>query len=163
MNKYYSILLAFFLFILKTEVTEGQKFTQIRFADLEKILSSKEDKLLVINFWATWCPPCVKELPHFQKVAKEFNNDKVTFLLISLDFPSQLDSHLRPFLKKNNIALDVALMMDTDANEWIDKVDPSWQGNIPVTLMFNNAKKIRKFHSGDLDETELRNMINSLL
>jgi thiol-disulfide isomerase/thioredoxin len=163
MKSFYIILLVIGLSVLGTVETDGQKLTQIRVPELEKILSADEDRLFVINFWATWCPPCVKELPHFQKVAKEYNKDKVSFLLVSLDFPSQIDSHLRPFLKKNNIALDVALMMDTDPNEWIDKVEPSWQGNIPVTLMLNNSRKIRKFHSGDLDETELRNMINSLL
>jgi thiol-disulfide isomerase/thioredoxin len=163
MKSFHIILLVIGLSVLGTVETDGQKLTQIRVPELEKILSADEDRLFVINFWATWCPPCVKELPHFQKVAKEYNKDKVSFLLVSLDFPSQIDSHLRPFLKKNNIALDVALMMDTDPNEWIDKVEPSWQGNIPVTLMLNNSRKIRKFHSGDLDETELRNMINSLL
>ena len=163
MKIFYLISLVFIIFVFNTETSEGQQLTQIRIPDLEKILSSGEDKLLVINFWATWCPPCVKELPHFQKVAKEYNKDKVSFLLVSLDFPSQIDSHLKPFLKKNKVALDVVLMMDTDQNEWIDKVDPSWQGNIPVTLMLNNPRKIRKFHSGDMDETELRNMINSLL
>jgi len=163
MKNYYIILSVFSLLFFKSETSAGQQFTQIRIPDLEKILSSKEDKLLVINFWATWCPPCVKELPHFQKVAKEYNKDKVSFLLVSIDFPSQIDSHLKPFLKKNNVTLDVALMMDTDQNEWIDKVDPSWQGNIPVTLMLNNVNKTRKFHPGDMDETELRNMINSQL
>jgi len=163
MKNFYLISLVFIIFVFNTETSEGQQLTQIRIPDLEKILSSGEDKLLVINFWATWCPPCVKELPHFQKVAKEYNKDKVSFLLVSLDFPSQIDSHLKPFLKKNKVALDVVLMMDTDQNEWIDKVDPSWQGNIPVTLMLNNPRKIRKFHSGDMNETELRNMINSLL
>lgn len=163
MKYYYLILFVFSLLILKPETSAGQEVNKIRVPDLEKILSAGEDKLLVINFWATWCPPCVKELPHFQKVAKEYNTDKVSFLLVSIDFPSQIDSHLRPFLKKNNVALDVALMMDTDQNEWIDKVDPSWQGNIPVTLILNNAKKTRIFHPGDLNESELRNMINSLL
>ena len=163
MKNFYLISLVFIIFVFNTETSEGQQLTQIRIPDLEKILSSGEDKLLVINFWATWCPPCVKELTHFQKVAKEYNKDKVSFLLVSLDFPSQIDSRLKPFLKKNKVALDVVLMMDTDHNEWIDKVDPSWQGNIPVTLMLNNPRKIRKFHSGDMNETELRDMINSLL
>lgn len=163
MKNYYIIIIAFAFLILIAEPANGQNFSQIRMTDLEKILSAKEDKLLVVNFWATWCPPCVKELPYFQKVAKEYNKDIVSFLLVSIDFPSQIDSHLKPFLKKNNVALDVALMMDTDQNEWIDKVDPSWQGNIPATLMLNNTKKTRKFHTGDLDETELRNMIRSLL
>lgn len=163
MKSYYIILIALLSLIIKVEVATGQQFTQIRIPELEKILSNREDKLLVLNFWATWCPPCVKELPHFQKVGKEFDPDEVSFLLISIDFPSQIDSHLKPFLDKNNVVLDVAVMMETDQNEWIDKVDPSWQGNIPATLMLNNTKKTRKFHAGDLDETELRNMIRSLL
>jgi thiol-disulfide isomerase/thioredoxin len=163
MKYFYTLSAAFLLLIFTTETTEGQKLTQIRIPDLEKILSAKDDRLYVINFWATWCPPCVKELPHFQKVAKEFHRDDVSFLLVSIDFPSQIESHLRPFLEKNDVELDVAIMMDTDQNEWIDKVDPSWQGNIPVTLMLNNAKMTRKFHPGDLNEKELREMINSLL
>jgi thiol-disulfide isomerase/thioredoxin len=163
MKNYYVFIFVLFLFIFKTETSAGQQLTQIRVPELEKILSAKEDKLFVINFWATWCPPCVRELPHFQKVAKEFHKDEVSFLLVSIDFPSQIETHLKPFLKKNNVTLDVALMMDTDQNEWIDKVDPSWQGNIPVTLMLNNVKETRKFHPCDLNETELRNMINSLL
>ena len=163
MKDYYIIIFAFTSLSLIAEPATGQKFSQIRVPDLEKILSAKDDKLVVINFWASWCPPCVKELPHFQKAAKEFNSEEVSFLLVSIDFPSQIDSHLKPFLKKNNVTLDVAVMMETDQNEWIDKVDTSWQGNIPVTLMLNNIKNTRKFHSGDLDETELRDMIISLL
>ena len=163
MKYFYSLSVAFLLLIFAAGTSAGQKVTQIRIPDLEKILSSKDDRLFVINFWATWCPPCVKELPHFQKVAKEFHNDDVSFLLVSIDFPSQIESHLKPFLEKNDVDLDVVIMMDTDQNEWIDKVDPSWQGNIPVTLMLNNAKKTRKFHPGDLNEKELRDMINSLL
>ena len=163
MRSYFFIIAAFILLISKAESAGGQQITQIKIPELEKILSVGDDKLYVINFWATWCPPCVKELPHFQKVAREFNKDEVSFLLVSIDFPSQIESHLRPFLKRNNVALDVAIIMETDQNEWIDKVDPSWQGNIPVTLMFNNTNKTRKFHPGDLDEIELRNMIKSLL
>ena len=163
MKNFFSLFIVFFLLLIAVETTEGQKVTEIRIPDLEKILSAKEDKLFVINFWATWCPPCVKELPHFQKVAKEYHRDDVSFLLVSIDFPSQIESHLMPFLNRNDVELDVAIMMDTDQNEWIDKVDPSWQGNIPVTLMLNNAKKTRKFHPGDLNEKELRDMIISLL
>jgi len=163
MKSCFLIISAFLLLFAEAETAGGQQIAQIKIPELEKILSAGDDKLYVINFWATWCPPCVKELPHFQKVAREFNRDEVSFLLVSVDFPSQIESHLRPFLKRNNVALDVAIMMETDQNEWINKVDPSWQGNIPVTLMFNNTNKTRKFHPGDLDEAELRNMIKSLL
>jgi thiol-disulfide isomerase/thioredoxin len=141
----------------------GQKIEYLKIPDLEKILNNTEDKLYVINFWATWCAPCVSELPAFEKVAKDFNQSKVRFLLVSLDFPSQIEKQLIPFLKKNKISLDVAVMMETDANLWIDKVDPSWQGNIPSTLVLNNQKKIRHFHSEALDEQGLRKLINAYL
>jgi thiol-disulfide isomerase/thioredoxin len=141
----------------------GQKIEYIKTADLEKILKNKEDKLSVINFWATWCAPCVKELPHFEKISKEYDRNEVTFFLISLDFPSEIEGKLIPFLKKNKITHEVAVMTDTDYNLWIDTVDPGWQGNIPATLVINNAKKIRSFHPEELDEKQLRELINKSL
>ena len=160
-KKIYFFALVLTLFPLSE--SNGQKITQIRIPELEAILKAKDDKLYVINFWATWCPPCVKEMPHFNKVAWEYDQDKVKFLFVSLDFPSQIETHLIPFLQKNEIYLDVALMLDLDYNAWIDKVDPSWQGNIPVTLFFNNKQKKRYFHPGEMDDVELRKTIKSLI
>jgi hypothetical protein len=54
-------------------------------------------------------------------------------------------------------------MTDIDYNGWIDKVDPAWQGDIPATLFFNNSKKTRYFHTGEVTEPELKKYINSLL
>lgn len=152
----------FLVFLLGRE-TLGQKIEYIKVPDLEKILNNQENKLFIVNLWATWCAPCVKELPAFEKVAGEYNQSQVRFIMISLDFPSQIESQLKPFLKKNNISLDVSVMMDTDYNSWIDKVDPQWQGNIPSTLFVNNVKKSKYFHSGEITEHELRTIINKYL
>ncbi len=151
------------LSLILAQRIEAQKFEFIRVPELEKILKNPENKVFVINFWATWCPPCVKEFPDFQKVAGEYDPDKVKFIMISLDFRSDLEEKLIPFLEKNNVSVDVALMTDLDYNSWIDKVDPSWQGEIPSTLVFNNSKKIRQFHAGELDEQDLRKLINNSL
>jgi thiol-disulfide isomerase/thioredoxin len=142
---------------------QGQKIEYIKIPDLEKILGSADNKLYVLNFWATWCAPCVSEMPGFEKVSKDYSHEKVKFILVSLDFPSQIQQQLIPFLKKNNITLDVAVMTDLDYNKWIDKVDSQWQGDIPATLFFNNSRKTRFFHSGELGEPELRKYINSFL
>jgi len=83
--------------------------------------------------------------------------------MVSLDFPSQIEKQLIPFLKKNMITLDVRIMTDIDYNAWIEKVDPSWQGNIPATLFFNNPRKTRYFHPGEIDEPGLKKIINSHL
>lgn len=164
MRKAINIIIASFLIMIAAvQAAKGQKIEYLKIPELEKILNNGEDKLFVVNFWATWCAPCVSELPAFEKVAKEFSKTKVRFLLVSLDFPSQIEKQLIPFLKKNKISLDVAVMMETDANLWIDKVDPSWQGNIPSTLVLNNPKKIRYFQAEAIDEQGLRNLIKSYL
>lgn len=157
---YYVFFLTFFLLPSKAD---SQDVEYIKIPELEKILNNKENKIHVINFWATWCGPCVREFPLFEKVSKDYKDDKVKFLMISLDFPSQVEKQLIPFLKKNNSTLDVAVMMDVDYNAWIDKVDGTWQGDIPVTLVFNNAKKQRNFHKGEIDEQGLRKLINAYL
>ncbi len=137
----------------------AQKIEKIGIPELEKILTSPADELHVVNFWATWCPPCVTELPYFEKLAGEFQGKGVKFILISLDFPSQIETKLIPFLKKNKITADVRVMTNLDYNSWIEKVDTGWQGNIPVTLFFNNSKKIKYLHASEVTEKELRDLI----
>lgn len=137
----------------------AQKVEKIGVAELEEILASPGNELHVINFWATWCPPCVTELPYFEKLSKEYEGKGVKFILISLDFPSQVESRLIPFLDTNKITADVRVMTNIDYNSWIEKVDESWQGNIPVTLFFNNAKGVRYFHPEELEESKLRELI----
>jgi len=144
-------------------VLEAQTINQIKALDLEKMLGNQDNTLFVINFWATWCPPCVEEFPHFQKVSEELKAEKVKFIFVSLDFPSQIESHLKPFLLKNRITSSVSIMMDMDYDKWISDVDSSWQGNIPATLFLSNPRNIRQFHARELGEKELRSIINKLL
>lgn len=163
MRRKHFILSLIIVFIISSSAMKGQKVDYIKIPELEKILKNPDNKLFVVNFWATWCAPCVKEIPGFEKTAKDYDPGKVSFLLVSLDFPSQIEKQLIPFLKKNKITIDVAVMTDVDYNAWIDKVDPEWQGAIPATLFFNNSRKTRYFHSGEVTEPELRKFINSLL
>jgi thiol-disulfide isomerase/thioredoxin len=154
-----NLLTGIFWATLSLTTLQAQKAERIGIPELEKILNSPEDQLHVVNFWATWCPPCVTELPYFEKLSREYQGKGVKFILVSLDFPSQVDSRLIPFLKKNKITADVRLMTNLDYNSWIDKVDGNWQGNIPVTIFYNNAKKIRYFHPSEMNEKELRDLI----
>lgn len=159
----YFMIVLIIAFISSSAAVPGQKIEYIKIPGLEKMLKDPQNKLLVINFWATWCAPCVSEIPVFEKTAKFYDASKVRFLLISLDFPSQIEKQLIPFLKKNKITIDVAVMTDLDYNSWIDKVDPQWQGDIPATLFLNNSTKVRYFHLGEVNEPELKKYINSLL
>lgn len=161
--RWFTFFSLFLIFVGRESVISGQKVEHINADGLDKILHNADNKLFVINFWASWCAPCVAELPSFITLSREYEKAGVKFIFISLDFPSKIDQQLIPFLKKNKIEHVVNVMMETDSNLWIDKVDPSWQGNIPATLFLNNQKKIRYFHPDALGEQELRKLINSYL
>ena len=127
----------------------------------EKILANKNDTTYVVNFWATWCKPCVKELPYFEKVNKEYADDKVKVILASLDFPNKIQSQVVPFIKKNKLHSEIVLLDDPDANSWIPKVSEEWSGAIPATVIYKNDT--RKFYEKSFTYEELKTEINKLL
>ena len=119
------------------------------------------DKTYVINFWATWCAPCVKELPHFEEVNKEFKDKNTEVILVSLDFPSQIESKLKPYLKKNKIKSRVILLDDSKMNSWVPKVSEQWDGGIPATLIVNSTNY--NFYPKPFKKEELFNEINKAI
>lgn len=130
------------------------------YATLEKEIFSDKNTIYVINFWATWCAPCVKELPHFEQLNSENKNIKV--VLVSLDFKNQFESKLLPFLKKKSIKSEVVLLTDKDYNTWLPMVDKDWSGSIPATLIIKNGKKVfveRTFSSYQ----ELNEYVNKII
>lgn len=123
----------------------------IQFETLDSLLKTKNDTTYIINFWATWCIPCVAELPHFVEFQEKHNSEKVQTILISLDFVSALDKKLNPFLEKKNYRLPVFLLNEPDYNSWIDKVEPSWSGAIPATLIYNSHTNKKIFIEKELN------------
>lgn len=132
------------------------------FAQLAPLLHQHNDTTYVINFWATWCKPCVEELPFFEQLNKETSGKKIKIILVSLDFKSQMDKKLIPFIQKNNIQSSVALLSDPDTNAWIPQVDDKWSGAIPVTLVYRNNK--RQFWEDAFDSYDsLQKLVESFL
>jgi thiol-disulfide isomerase/thioredoxin len=125
----------------------------------EPYLNQKNDTLYIINFWATWCAPCIKELPYFQRIHDEYLNRKVKVLLVSLDFERQLENRVKPFIIKNSLTPQVILLSDPDANKWIDKVDSSWSGAIPATVFYRNDKRL--FFEQEFTYEELEEIVKS--
>ena len=124
-----------------------------------EILSDK-NTIYVVNFWATWCGPCVKELPHFERLNSENKNIKV--VLLSLDFKNQFESKLLPFLKKKSIKSEVVLLTDTNYNSWLPIVDKDWSGSIPATLIIKNGRQffVEKIFSS---YEELNKYVNTII
>tara|TARA_R100001369_G_scaffold77006_2_gene106262 strand:+ start:2153 stop:2785 length:633 start_codon:yes stop_codon:yes gene_type:complete len=127
----------------------------------EKILQKSNDTTYVVNFWATWCKPCVKELPYFERINKEYADKKVKVILASLDFPNKVQSQVVPFIKKNKLHSEIVLLDDADANSWIPKVSEAWSGAIPATVIYKNDS--RTFYEKSFTYEELKTEIQNLL
>jgi thiol-disulfide isomerase/thioredoxin len=130
----------------------------VDFKGLEPYLSKRNDTTYIINFWATWCAPCVKELPNFEKLNEIYKSKKVKVILVSLDFYKNYKSTLIPFIARHNLKSDIILLHDINSNEWIDKVDKSWSGAIPVTLIYN--KSSRSFYEQTFTYNQLDSVLN---
>ncbi len=111
------------------------------FEELEPLLHQKGDTVYVVNFWATWCKPCVAELPYFVSLQNKYADTNLKVILVSLDFRKQIEKKLIPFIQKNKLELDVVVLSDPDANSWINKVYPDWSGAIPATLLYCQADR----------------------
>jgi thiol-disulfide isomerase/thioredoxin len=98
------------------------------------------DTTYVINFWATWCAPCVKELPYFEQLREGNEMKPFKMILVSLDFKSKLEG-VKSLIAKKGIQSEVVLLADGRASEWIDLVDSTWSGAIPATLVIKNNKR----------------------
>ena len=143
--------------------TNAQKARIIKLPELEMLLNPQNDTTYVINFWATWCKPCIKELPHFDALEETFPGSKIKVILVSLDFRRQYESLLLPYISKNKVKSQVLLIDEPDYNSWIDKVDPSWSGAIPATLVVNKQSGIRKFYEREFTREEINETVKSLL
>lgn len=146
------------LLLFSSYLTFGQNISVVDFDQLEPRLSIENDTTYIVNFWATWCLPCVREMPVFQQLHDDYADKKVKVLLVSHDFVNHIDSRLIPFIEKHKLTPEVIVLNDPDANSWIDKVSPDWTGALPATLIFN--RHFRKFYEQEFDYALLKQIID---
>ncbi|WP_345087286.1 TlpA disulfide reductase family protein [Flavobacterium cheonhonense] len=158
MKLLYNFLIFFILAF--TQNVLAQMTVYEKFDAFEKAVLKEDGNTYVVNFWATWCAPCIKELPYFEQLHKD--NPKVKVILVSLDSRKDLEKKLIPFVAKKQLTAEVILLSDKDYNAWLDKIDDSWSGAIPATLIISGKRKLfaeREFENF----TELNNYVNAFI
>lgn len=150
-------LIAFFLMFSNS--FEAQEIVSFeKFDDFEKAIIKDDGNVYVVNFWATWCAPCIKELPYFEQLHKENKNVKV--LLVSLDSKKDADAKLKAFVQKKKLTAPVISLSDKDYNGWLGRIDKDWSGAIPATFIFKGDQKL--FAEHDFESfAELNDHVNS--
>jgi thiol-disulfide isomerase/thioredoxin len=163
MTKKGGIVLGLGLLLVQTQVWAQQQVPVKKWPDVQQILAQKTDTTYIINFWATWCKPCITELPVFEQIQQNFQRQNVKVLLVSMDFARELTTRVIPFVNQRKLKSRVWLLNEPDANSWIDKISPEWSGAIPATLILNNKKKKKVFFEQKLEYSRLVKELSDFL
>ena len=150
------------LFVFLSDCAWGQEIPAFSTDQLIHYTSSK-DTLYIINFWATWCAPCVHELSEFDALKKRYNGQPVKVLMVSLDFKEDYPYKLSVFLKRKNLTPQVVWLSDTDPNVFIPKIDNSWQGSIPATVIVAPGRQFKQFIEGAITERQISKIVDNVL
>ena len=149
-------------FLLTTIICFSQQVKSVKITDLEKII--KESKTpLIINIWATWCMPCIEEIPYFLEEVKDNRKDSLTILLVSLDFKDAFPGGISSFAKKRKFNAPIVWLDETNADYFCPKVDAKWSGAIPATLFINNKTGYRNFVEEQIPHEQLKIEIRAIL
>jgi len=147
-----------FVFAFSLTSANAQEIKKWKLQDLEAAIKNS-DKPTIINFWATFCKPCIEELPYFQETAKRYNSAGVQLILVSLDLPQAYPKKISAFAIKNKIKAPIAFLDETNADLFCPKVDQNWSGAIPASLFVNNKTGYRKFFEDQLSKEQVEKEI----
>jgi thiol-disulfide isomerase/thioredoxin len=158
----WNLLFVFVLFISCRQAS-SQSIPKWKITDLEEYIA-KSDNPVVVNFWATYCGPCIKEIPYFQEVVKQYEKKGVKLLLVSLDFKESFPNKIDSFVNKRKFTSKIVWLDETNADYFCPKVDSKWSGAMPATLFINNKKGHRSFFEEEIPkekfEAEIKKILN---
>ena len=123
----------------------AQKIEVYKIDNLMNRIFNNSDTTYVVNFWATWCKPCVAELPEFEKLNLDYSSKKVKVLLVSMDIKEELEKRVKPFVEKTKYTCEIILLDEVNGNDFINKIYESWSGAIPATLITRKNKSLNEF------------------
>ncbi len=151
--------------IKQTPASTSTNDISISLADFSKRLEQKSDTLFIYNFWATWCKPCIKELPYFEQVGEEYKDKLVKVVLVSIDFVDLMESSVVPFIKKKGLKSETLLLDpgETKPTEWINAISEEWEGSIPATLVVQGNKNVRALYEQEFSQEELQKLVDKYL
>lgn len=150
------------LLVLIAFTASAQQVGVIKLHDLDRRLDNTSDTTYIVNFWATWCSPCVKELPDFDSITKTAGTQKIKVLLVTMDFKEDRDSKVLPFVARKQLRSEVYLLDETNGNYFIPKISDKWSGALPATLFVNNKKKYRNFYEQKMSYAALQKEIETI-
>jgi len=152
-----------FFYVLSNQVIAQQKIQSISFKELDDRIHQPSDTTLLVHFWATWCRSCVEELETYNELPNQFDSKHLKVFFVSLDFKQDISTKLASFLEHKKIASEVVVLSESNGNDWIERIDKTWSGSIPATLLINVPSNKRVFFEGQANPELLSKEIGQML
>lgn len=156
------LILFFISIVLISTISYGQQIKKVKMEDVIHLMDTSSVPL-VVNFWASWCQPCIHEIPWFERNVAALKDKGVRLVLVSLDFAEDYPTRIAAFAKAQKYQSTIVWLNETNANEFCPKIDKSWEGVIPVSVMVNNKKHYRKFYGEQIPEPKLKLALQELI
>ncbi len=151
-----------FLLLFSGLAVSAQPIQKVKITDLESVIAHS-DHPLIINFWATFCVPCVKEIPYFQSTVARYKDQQVELVLVSLDLPDYYPARIAGFAKSRGFTSRIVWLDETNADYFCPRVDARWTGGIPCSLFVDNKTHYRRFFDRQLTEPQVELEIKKML
>lgn len=142
------------MLVASCTIAGAQKIPSVKVSEVESLFTRKTDSLYVINFWATFCKPCIEEIPYLQSISARYASEKVRLVLVSLDLPSFYPKQVKDFAKQQAFTADMMWLNETDADYFCPRIDEHWSGSIPATLIVRQQTGYKKFFESPLTAEE---------
>ncbi|MCS7043324.1 MAG: TlpA family protein disulfide reductase [Bryobacteraceae bacterium] len=146
------------IFLLAASLVHGADLQPLDEAGYQRLLASAKGRVLVVNFWATWCAPCRKEMPELVALASKYRARGLQFVTVAIDEESDAPKAAE-FVTKTKVPQPAYIKRFQNDEKFISMVDPKWSGGLPFTVVYDRAgKKVRVF-PGEVDIRELEQVI----
>lgn len=143
--------------------TVSQTVTPIGVAGINKLLHERHGKVLFLNVWATWCKPCAEEFPDIIKIQGTYSGDSVEVSAISIDYPDEIESKILPFITSHKIPFRMYVSNIRRDEDLMNALQPSWNGAVPATFIFDRNGKLCSFMTGQRDYQTFKAVLDSVL
>lgn len=139
------------------------RLTPVDAETLRAELEQRRGTIVLVNFWATWCRPCLEEIPILQRLHEAYRDAGFTLVAVSLDQPDSADALVRPFMEKWFPGFDSYLSLEREMDDIVSSVDPAWNEILPTSyLLDRNGVTVERIQ-GVLTEAEFAARITAQL
>ncbi|MBS1517674.1 MAG: TlpA family protein disulfide reductase [Bacteroidetes bacterium] len=161
MKLFFALTLGFVIFINFS--ARSQELVPADRNTLDSIISENKGKVILFNYWATWCRPCVEEFPDIMKLNEKYKNKDFKLIFVSLDFGEDFKSEIQDFLKKNGVDFVTYYNNFKKDEELLDYVDKNWEGGIPGTFVYDKNGKLQTSMIGKHNFKDFKSAVDKYL